>query len=155
MIFVGVDPGKSGGFAVIGKTENGTTVDVKPWDDKAFAIRMSMLTLSGDSIVVAVEKVTSRTGQGVRSMFTFGKAAGYIEGVLTALDIPYQLVPPVKWKKEFSLIGQDKQASIDACKRLFPRLELKRTEKCTTDSDGMAESALLALYAMRHFGGML
>jgi hypothetical protein len=72
--------------------------------------------------------------------------------VLTALGIPYQLVPPAKWKKEFSLIGKDKKASIATCHKLFPELDLKRTERCRTDSDGLAESTLLACYAMRHFG---
>ena len=83
-------------------------------------------------------------------MFNFGKSAGYIEGVLSALGIPYQLVPPNKWKKEFSLIGKDKQASIETCRKLFPELDLKRTERCRTDSDGKAEATLLAEYARRN-----
>jgi crossover junction endodeoxyribonuclease RuvC len=85
-------------------------------------------------------------------MFNFGKNAGYIEGVLSGLGIPYQLVPPAKWKKEFSLIGKDKKASIATCHKLFPELDLKRTERCRTDSDGKAEATLLAEYARRHFG---
>jgi len=152
MIYVGVDPGQKGGYAVISTSETGQAVFAYPWDDTFFVAEMQALSRMGNGIVAAVEKVGAMPGQGVTSMFNFGKNAGYIEGVLSGLGIPYQLVPPAKWKKEFSLIGKDKQASIITCRKLFPELDLKRTERCRTDSDGLAESTLLACYAMRHFG---
>jgi crossover junction endodeoxyribonuclease RuvC len=153
MIWIGIDPGQKGGYAVISKSETGQAVFAYPWDDSFFAMEMaSLMQMKEHGIVAAVEKVGARPGQGTVSMFNFGKSAGYIEGVLSALGIPYQLVPPNKWKKEFSLIGQDKQASIVTCRKLFPELDLKRTERCRTDSDGKAEAALLAEYARRHFG---
>ena len=153
MIYIGVDPGQRGGYAVISTSETGQTVFAYPWDDAFFAMEMAFLMNSKDQgIMAAVEKVGAMPGQGVTSMFNFGKNAGYIEGVLSALGIPYQLVPPAKWKKEFSLIGKDKQASIVTCRKLFPELDLKRTERCRTDSDGKAEATLLAEYARRKFG---
>ena len=153
MIWIGIDPGQKGGYAVIAKMETGQAVFAYPWDDSFFAMEMaSLMQMKEHGIVAAVEKVGARPGQGTVSMFNFGKSAGYIEGVLSALGIPYQLVPPAKWKKEFSLIGKDKQASITTCRKLFPELDLKRTGRCRTDSDGLAESTLLACYAMRHFG---
>ena len=153
MIYIGVDPGAKGGYAVIAKTETGQAVFAYPWDDSFFAMEMvSLMQMKEHGIVAAVEKVGARPGQGTVSMFNFGKSAGYIEGVLSALRIPYQLIPPAKWKKEFSLIGKDKQASIVTCRKLFPELDLKRTERCRTDSDGKAEATLLAEYARRHFG---
>ena len=153
MIYIGIDPGAKGGYAVIAKTETGQAVFAYPWDDSFFAMEMaSLMQMKEHGIIAAVEKVGARPGQGTVSMFNFGKAAGYIEGVLSALGIPYQLVPPAKWKNEFSLIGKDKQASIVTCRKLFPELDLKRTEQCRTDSDGKAEATLLAEYARRHFG---
>ena len=106
----------------------------------------------GEQCVAAVEKVGAMHGQGVTSMFNFGKNAGYIEGVLSALNISYQLVPPATWKRSYSLIGKDKKASIEVCRKLFPDVDLKRTERCRTESDGKAEALLLCTYAMRHFG---
>ena len=158
MIYVGVDPGAKGGYAVIYNDISGRQhVDVFPWDDDAFVREMvgwngDFAAHEGGGLVACVEKVGAMHRQGVTSMFTFGKSAGFIEGVLSGLGIPYQLVPPAKWKKEFSLIGKDKQASIITCRHLFPELDLKRTEKCRTDSDGKAEATLLAEYARRHFG---
>ena len=145
MICIGIDPGKSGGYAWIWDGE----VTVRPWDDEFFVQDMRCLVASGEKLVAVVEKVGARPGQGVTSMFSFGKSAGYIEGVLTALWIGYQLVPPATWKREFGLIGKDKAASIEACRRLFPGLELRRTARCKNDSDGKAEAALMAEWARR------
>ena len=150
MIYIGIDPGKSGAYAIIAESETGKSVFAYPWDDMFFAMEMaSIMQRKAEGIVAAVEKVGAMKGQGVTSMFSFGKYAGYIEGVLNALGIPYQLIPPATWKREYSLIGKDKKASIAVCKHLFPNVDLKRTDKCKTDSDGLAESLLLAEYARR------
>ena len=148
MIWIGIDPGAKGGYAWIWDD----TIRAMPWDDEFFVQDMKCLVATKERIMAAVEKVGAVHGNGIVSMFNFGKNAGYIEGVLSALGIPYQLIPPAKWKKEFSLIGKDKQASIITCRKLFPDLDLKRTERCRTDSDGKAEATLLAEYARRKFG---
>lgn len=87
-------------------------------------------------------------GQGVVSMFNFGHNLGFIEGVIRANDIPYQLVPPQTWKKEFSL-NSDKQKSIEVCQKLFPDVNLLPTERSRKPSDGIAEALLMAEYARR------
>ena len=81
-------------------------------------------------------------------MFNFGMNFGWIQGVLQAYGIPYELIRPQKWKKEFSITG-DKNSSIAVCKRLFPTVSLLPTEKCRKDNDGMAEALLLAEFARR------
>ena len=144
MIYIGIDVGKKGGFAIIG--ECGVTVC--PWDDDKFAMAMG-LEARNSECVACVEQVHAMPKQGVSSTFAFGKAAGFIEGVLTANRIPFQLVPPKRWKKEYSL-GNDKNQSIAVCKKLFPNISLLPTG-CTKDSDGMAEALLMAEYARRHF----
>ena len=87
-------------------------------------------------------------GQGVTSMFHFGKSAGYIEGVLNAFKIKYDLIPPQRWKKVFEL-HSDKQESIDKCIQLFPKANLLPTPRCKKPSDGMAEALLIAEYGKR------
>ena len=88
--------------------------------------------------------------QGVVSTFGLGENFGFIQGMLTAFGIPYELVRPAKWKKEFSVTA-DKNTSIEVCHRLFPNVSLKRTERCKTDSSDMAEALLMAEYARRNF----
>lgn len=149
-ISIGIDPGKSGGVSVI--WSNGE-ISCEPWDDGAFIKLMTMANaqnlLDETKLVCCCEKVGAMPGQGVTSMFNFGKSVGFIEGVLNTFKIPYQLIPPQRWKKEFSL-NSDKQKSIDVCKKLFPIVDLKRTERCKTDHDGKAESLLMAEFARRN-----
>ena len=143
MIYVGIDPGKSGGYAIL-KDE---TIETHPWDNVSFVEAMKQL--DSVSTIACVEKVGAMPGQGVTSMFHFGESAGFIHGVLTALGIPFQLIPPQKWKKEFSL-GSDKNQSISACQSLFPGVSLLPTDRCRKPSDGMAEALLMAEYARRN-----
>lgn len=145
MIYIGVDPGKKGGVAVI----DGDGVEVYAWDDQAF-VNVMAATMNKGKCVAAVEKVGAFSGQGVKSMFSFGHSLGYIEGVLSAFGIPYQLIPPVTWKRSFSLIGKDKKASIEVCHKLFPDVNLLPTDRSRVPSDGMAEAALICLYAKRN-----
>lgn len=148
-ISIGIDVGAKGGVSVIWDNGNAETI---PYDDKeliGMAQNISAYaTAENVPICCCVEKVGAMPGQGVTSMFSFGKSLGFIEGVLQAYSIPYQLIPPQTWKKEFSL-NSDKQRSIEVCKKLFPSVDLKRTERCKTDHDGMAESLLMAEYARR------
>ena len=146
MICIGIDPGKKGAYAVI----SNYAVIVRPWENEQFIHDMVEYTDGMmQKVVAAVEKVGAMPGQGVTGMFNFGKSAGYIEGVLSALGIPYQLIPPATWKKEFSLIGKDKAASVEVCKHLFPTVSLFPTERSRKESDGMSDALLLAEYARR------
>ena len=151
-IWIGVDPGSKGAVAAIYDDNGVQRVAVAGWDNmlfvsfcKAFKDRADE---NGEQIVAAVEKVGAVHGNGLVSTFSFGKNAGFIEGVLSTLNIGYQLVPPKKWKDAFSL-NSDKAKSIEVCKRLFPDVSLKRTERCKTDSDGLAESILISEWCRR------
>lgn len=149
MVYIGIDPGKTGGWAI---THEDGHVDVYPWNDEIFIACMQGLHManpSGEGIICALEKVGSMPKQGVSSTFRFGEEYGLIQGVLKALNIPYQTIPPQTWKKEFSLLHQDKSKSVETAKRLFPGLNFLPTERCRKPSDGMCESALLMLYARR------
>ena len=52
----------------------------------------------------------------------------------------------MKWKKEFSLVHQDKQASIDMAKKLFPHIDFLFNRK---KDHGRAEALLMAEYMRR------
>lgn len=142
MTYIGIDPGKGGALCVI--SEDGTVAVT--YDRDAYIELLS--GVDGTNAVCCLEKVGAMPGQGVTSMFSFGENFGFIQGVLEAYHIPYELVRPQKWKKEFSITA-DKNTAIDVCKRLLPSLCLKRTDKCRKDDDGIAEAALMAVYARR------
>ena len=141
MTIIGVDPGKKGGYAIIEDDH----YEVFPWDDDTFVNRLQMIESPAYAFV---EKVGAMPGQGVTSMFHFGKSAGYIEGVLSAFKIKYDLIPPQRWKKAFEL-HSDKQESINKCIQLFPKANLLPTSRCKKPSDGMAEALLIAEYGRK------
>lgn len=145
MIYIGIDPGLRGGWAIM--WDDGS-VEVHTWDDKQFIVSMEEIWRDGIDCRCALEKVGAMPGNGSVSMFKFGQSFGFIIGVLTALKIPFQLVPPRVWKKEFSL-DNDKQKSIETAQRLFPGVNFLPTERSRKPSDGMCESALLMEYARR------
>ena len=140
--FIGIDPGKSGGIAVI---EDGQARTV-PYSDKELGRVMAWYCTHG--VICCLEKVGAMPGQGVTSMFNFGVSYGYIKGVLESYGIPYQEIPPQRWKKEFGL-NSDKAASVDVCRKLFPEVNLLATPRCKKPHDGMAEALLMAEYARR------
>lgn len=147
MIYIGIDPGKKGAYAWY--TDG--VMRVRQWDDNYFAQDMHLLAAMDDRPVACVEKVGAMPGQGTVSMFSFGQSFGFILGVLTAFGIPYQLVPPRKWKAEYGLLNTQKQASVDVAKRLFPEVSFLPTERCRKESDGMSDAVLMAEYARRKF----
>lgn len=145
MVYIGIDPGAKGGIAVV----CGETATTQPYTDGELKATCRELSDGLAQVMCCLEKVGAMPGQGVTSMFNFGKAYGYIKGVLEAYGIPYQEIPPQRWKKEFGL-NSDKTKSIDVCQRLFPDVNLLATPKCKKPHDGMAEALLMAEYARRH-----
>ena len=152
MIYIGVDPGKNGGIAFIDTFKQ--SYDVYVFSEETLLKKLYQFSkYKTDSIKCVLEKVNAMPGQGVVSMFNFGQNYGFIQGVLKAYGIPYELVSPQKWKKEFSCTS-DKNTSIEVCKRLFPKVNLKATDRCKKDHDGMAEALLTAEYGRRHYNNI-
>ena len=142
MIYIGIDPGKSGAMAII----DGDEIKVIPFGPKEYICALA--GLMDRKAVCCLEHVSAMPRQGVTSTFNFGENFGWIQGILDAFGVSYELVRPVKWKREFSVTA-DKNSSIAVCKRLFPDVSLKRTERCVKDDDNLAEAILLAEYARR------
>lgn len=143
MYFIGIDPGKDGAMAFINEKGEG---DIIPFSEAAYTALCYQLKGKCKAVL---EKAGARPGQGTRSMFSFGENYGFIRGILEANNIPYQIVHPLKWKKEYG-ITSDKQTSIRAAKHLFPEMDLRKSDRSTKDHDGMAEALLMAEYARRH-----
>ena len=147
-LFIGIDPGKSGGIACI-DTETKIVYTI-PYNDKALIDLCRNEGYGGNTehIMCCLEKVGAMPGQGVVSMFSFGQSVGYIKGVLESFRIPYQEITPQKWKREFGLTS-DKAKSSEVCRKLFPDVSLLATPRCKKPHDGMAEALLMAEYARR------
>ena len=97
-----------------------------------------------------VEKVHAMPGQGVTSMFSFGRSLGLIEGVLAALRIPRTYAAPRTWQAVMlkgKPTGKDHKGSAAlAAVELWP--ELSKTMKVKANW-GIADAALIAEYGRR------
>lgn len=142
MVYIGIDPGKQGAIAYI----EDDVVITAIFDEVVY--KEILESIKGKRAVCCLEKVGAMPGQGVSSMFHFGENYGYIRGLLGAYEIPYQTVRPQEWKKEFG-VTRDKSTSVEVCRRLFPNVSLRATERSQKDHDGIAEALLMALFAKR------
>lgn len=143
-VFIGIDPGKSGALAMI-DTKEGFAFAI-PFDQRKYINELR--NLDPANTVVCLEHVHAMPKQGVTSQFNFGASFGWLQGMLDTIGLPYELVQPMKWKREFSVTA-DKNSAVEVCKRLFPDVSLLPSPRCKKDNDGMAEALLMAEYARR------
>ena len=92
-----------------------------------------------------VEQVGAMPGQGVTSMFQFGRSLGIVEGVLSAGFIPTDYVAPRKWRSGLG-VRAGKDGSRARASALMPGHAGLWTR---VKDDGRAEAALIALYGQR------
>ena len=118
---------------------------------------------SSDDITCVIEDVHAIFGSSAKSTFNFGFCKGYLVGMLAAHRIPYHLIQPKEWQKEiwsnadkvtrYKVDGgkmvDTKGTSINACKRIFPNLDLRKTPKCKNIDDNKVDSILMSEYARR------
>ena len=142
MIYLGIDPGKSGAIA-------GVWADGSPFASHAHGdwtehdIAEWLLGFDLEQCKAVIEKVASSPQMGVTSSFTFGRSYGFLRGVLAAYRVPFLEVSPQKWQKAMGCLTKgDKNVSKAAAQRLWPTLKLTHR-----NSDAM----LLAEYG-RTFG---
>ena len=126
---LGIDPGNSGALVVL--TERGAYVDsmIIPVVQTGKSNRVNGAAvaafLAEYHIVHAyIEKVASMPKQGVSSTFTFGHAAGLVEGVVTGQMIPVTLLAPATWKKKAGLTGKPKDCARSRCVQLYPHVRV-------------------------------
>ena len=93
-----------------------------------------------------IEKVFAMAGQGVTSVFSFGRSLGAIEGVIAARSIKATLITPQTWQKAMGVSGGMDSARARAME-LFPHnVDYFRLKK----HDGRADAALIAAWGLRH-----
>jgi hypothetical protein len=92
--YLGIDPGVSGAWIILNQNLKVEKWGLwEQWQDLFDGVGADVVTLA------ALEDVHSMPGQGVRSVFTFGKNFGHWQGALGVKKIPFILVTPQTWQK--------------------------------------------------------
>ena len=143
MIFIGIDPGKSGSIAFIdGSTRKAWSFKLDSTDKDIVEGMRDAVTLhpaGAANAYAVIERVNSSPQMGVKSAFTFGQSFGKLEMLLACMGIRFAYETPAKWQAVMKCrTGGDKNITKAAAQRLFP--EMKITHK-------NADSLLIAEYA--------
>jgi crossover junction endodeoxyribonuclease RuvC len=143
-VIMGIDPGISGAIAFYFPVapERIAVDDVPVAGGEINVHELARLIRVHRPTLAVIERVSAMSGQGVTSMFNFGRSYGDVRGTIGAMEVPLHFVTPQKWKKHFGL-SSDKDESRLRAIRLFPAVADSFNLK---KHDGRAEAALIALY---------
>lgn len=163
MHIIGIDPGLSGGIAMLNIAEPQIIIyDVMPIINgehrELDTTRIYNLFKMYTEVHVVIEKAQSMPGQGVASSFTIGRNYGILVGMLCGLKLPHSIVHPRTWQKVmFRDVRHDdtKQASLVVSQRLWPNEDFKQSERCKKAHDGITDACMLAEYGRRMLSGNL
>ena len=153
MRIIGIDPGLSGGIAVLDDLKIFDIYDMpimsegkKNKNQLNSAQLVNIIKkniISNEDTFLIVEQVSAMPGQGVTSMFNFGQTFGSIKGICAALNLPIFFVRPAKWKKHFDLINSSKDASRTKVIEMYPSISPRLTKKKDVNK---ADAILIARY---------
>jgi len=148
--FIGIDPGKDGGIAVL--NSSGRVIELLEMPSIGNEVdRVCLSEFFGKYSRTSrcfIEKI--RPGKGARSMLSYGMNYGCLTMGLVCWKIPFEEIQPVDWKRHFNLINgkasrrEKKKLSILRARELFPEGHLPKEGRI--EKDGIAEALLIAEY---------
>ena len=136
----GIDPGAKGAIALL--YPNYAEIHDMPMLGKEVnGSEVSRIFKEFTPDHIWLEQVNS-FGMGRTSAYNFGQGVGVLKGVFQAMQIPFTLVTPQKWKKSYGL-SKEKDHSRLLVTRMYPSLADQFVRK---KDDGRAEALLIAKY---------
>ena len=168
--FIGLDPGIQGFITAMFPNGNYEFYSIDENDDLALHRILKSIKERSWQVSAVLEDVHALFNASAKSTFNFGEIKGILKGLLIANEIPYTLVQPKTWQQEI-WINQDmivsyktvlrgdkeikqkvvdtKSTSINAARRLFPNIDLRKNERCKKIDDNKVDSLLIAEYGRR------
>lgn len=168
-VYIGIDVG-SKGFITVNNGRDLTFLSIADNDIYAISNFLQAVKNTYPDVVCAMEEVHAIFGSSAKATFAFGEINGILKGLLIANQIPYHLIQPKKWQSEIwenkdmvatyktivvkgkNVVKKDvntKQTSFNAAKRIFPAVDLRKTERCKNLDDNKCDSLLICEYARR------
>ncbi|MDO8795394.1 MAG: hypothetical protein Q7J25_12315 [Vicinamibacterales bacterium] len=141
MIFLGVDPGASGGIAILNDQGEILLARKTPETDQDLFELFNMTGLHGPTYSpqrhAVLERVSSSPQMGVTSAFTFGGSYRALRMALTAARIPFDQISPLRWQRVMGCLSHgDKNVTKQRAQQLFPAA---RVTHATADALLLAE----------------
>jgi hypothetical protein len=138
-LILGIDPGKSGAFALLDCDEMGVaTYDMPGTLDE----KLALIADIGKVKCAWLERPYFPRMIGIKNAVTIAVAYGELKACLFFAGVPTFEVDPSAWKKTMRL-STDKNASRALASQYFPD---SADQWARVKDDGRAEAALIALY---------
>jgi crossover junction endodeoxyribonuclease RuvC len=157
-VHVGVDPGLSGALAFYDEISGDFNVVDMPtkWTvrngkrrRRIDAVELGLVIdkhTAGRPVSAYIEQVGAMPGQGVTSMFSFGRAVGVVEGEFGYAGITPTEVPPRVWQKA---VGLDPKSGKGVARQRAAALYPNHAGKFARNKDdGRADAALILHYGL-------
>ena len=175
MKIIGCDPGKTGAIVTIDTETKTISKAVTPTVGKEidWGVFADLLRDKENSHIF-LEHVHAMFGTSAKATFTFGGCFEGVKALIAALKIPYTLVQPKVWqgvmyqgileirkapikittgkRKGQTMKGRrdTKAMSLQAAKRLFPKIDLRASDRCKIAHEGIVDALLIAEYGRRN-----
>ena len=154
MLIIGIDPGISGSICFFEDGKILEVIEMPVMTDgkknkkqvngaQIYNEFLKRVNRKDNEIRVVIEQVSAMPGQGVTSMFNFGQSFGILKGICSAMQLPMFFVRPAKWKKYFSLINSQKDASRTRAIEIFPYFSTQLSKKKDSNK---ADAILIASF---------
>ena len=142
MLYIGIDPGKSGAIAVLIDIDDDPRVWTFTFDNTERDIDDWLCNnVLGADAFAFLERVHAMPKQGVKSSFTFGQNYGFLRGILIAHGFPFEEVSPQRWQKAMGCLSHgDKNVTKAKAQQLFPAVKV---------THAIADALLIAEYCRR------
>jgi crossover junction endodeoxyribonuclease RuvC len=171
-LLIGIDPGLSGAVAVLDEAGKFVAVHDTPTlqyrtaakngkqrHDYLLGSMVQVLDQYHDVVVAGIEAAGIQprmlNGQAVQkgqmSLLHIGRGVGLWQGIMAALEIPFVVIQPAVWKRQFKLLGQEKKASLILAQQRWPTAGLTLQKHI-----GRSDALFLAEYTrLQHQTGAL
>jgi hypothetical protein len=142
--FLGIDPGVSGGMALL--SAEGVVLELRPMPEDEEAVvdlitDIAMQRHASVGVFAILERVNTHRGWHAAGAFTFGRNVGAIRAALYGADIPHDEVSPAQWMRALGCLTRgDKRVTLRRARQLFPAQRL---------THAVADALLLAEYGRR------
>ena len=147
--FIGIDPGKSGGIAVL--TDKTATVHACPRtiEDMATLVGMCLNGVSSSHVRVVIEKVWAFPTDGRRGSFSFGENYGQWQGILASHELDPVYVTPKVWQSHYEI---KKGLPKPVRKKILKQLAKDKYPDTIGITLKTADALLIALYGQEDLG---
>lgn len=171
-MLIGIDPGKSGAVVFLSDSwqiVRAFTTPITPDGlidcvELTRQIDKARIDCGGEHLPEPltsawIEDVHAMPGQGVCSMFSFGRSVGAVEGVCEALGLTVKRVRPQVWVRKAEEVlgghgvdcGKDGKAKAKGsawAKRLWPDADLRASSRSKKYHDGIGDAVMIAWYGL-------